>query len=180
MKDYLVQELDIFNKVAHIYMEEHLVGSWPYKDTHPYWAVFDQIANGSTPFHIKEYDKIPSIGMLYQNNTFVNGENGETFVDVNDGIANGKLIEGSNEAIVTVSPLNKVDGCLIVFMKYKNWINESYAALFAALMSNPKIIIQDNVNNEFDYLNNPELIGTIRKIPEFSDFESFYSQWEGK
>jgi hypothetical protein len=79
-----------------------------------------------------------------------------------------------------VSELNKVNGCLIVFMKYKNWVNENYAALFAALMSNPRIVIEDNVDNEFDHLNDPQLIGTSKKIPEFSDFENFYSQWEGK
>jgi hypothetical protein len=178
MKDYIIQEIDILNKVAHVSIDDYLVGSYPYKENHPYWAVFDQINNGSTPFHIKEYDKIPSIGMIYENNTFIDGEGGETFVDINDGVPNGALIEGSNEAIITLSPLNKVDGCLIVFMKYKNWVNESYAALFAALMSNPTILIEDNINNEFDYLNNLELIGTTKKIPEFSDFENFYSQGE--
>lgn len=178
MKDYIVQDIDIFNKVVKIYVENNFVGTWAYRENHPFWAVFDQINNGSTPIHIKEYNKIPSIGMTYENNIFIEGENGETFIDVNNGIPNGQLIEGSHEAIVTVSSLNKVDGCLLVFMKYKNWINENYAALFAALMSNPTIVIEDNIDNEFDYLNNNELIGTTRKIPEFSDFKSFYSQWE--
>jgi hypothetical protein len=180
MKDYTIKELDIFDKVAYVYIDDYLVGFYPYKEKHPYWAVFDQIKNGCVPIHIKQYDKIPSIGMKYEGNVFLNGENGETFMNIETAIPNGPLIEGSNEAIITVSELNKVNGCLIVFMKYKNWVNENYAALFAALMSNPRIVIEDNVDNEFDHLNDPQLIGTSKKIPEFSDFENFYSQWEGK
>ena len=180
MKDYIIKESDILDKVASVYIGEHLVDSWPYRHNKLDRSVFDQIKNGSTPIHVKEYNKIPSIGMVYENNIFIDGKDGETFMDVETAIPNGQLIENSNEAIVTVSESNKVDGCLIVFMKYKNWVNENYAALFAALMSNPTIIIEDNINNEFDQLNNPELVGTLKKIPEFSDFESFYSQWDGK
>ena len=73
-----------------------------------------------------------------------------------------------------------MDGCFIALIKYNNWVNEDFAALFAALMSEPSIVVKDNINNQFDYLNDPELIGTTKKIPELSDLEAFYSQWEGK
>jgi hypothetical protein len=180
MKDYTIKELDILNKIADVYVDDHLVGSYPYRENHPYSTVFDQIKNGSTPIHIKECNKIPSIGMIYENSVFINGENGETFMDVQTAIPNGPLIENFYEAIVTVSELNKVDGCFIALIKYNNWVNEDFAALFAALMSEPSIVVKDNINNQFDYLNDPELIGTTKKIPELSDLEAFYSQWEGK
>jgi hypothetical protein len=180
MKNYIIKQLDILDKVADVYIDDYLVGSYPYKQDHPYWAVFDQIKNGSTPIHIKEYNKVPSIGMEYENNIFVDGKNGETFVDVNDEALALALIDGSTEAIVTVSSSNKVDGSLIVFMKYKNWVNENFAALFSALTSNPIIVIKDNINNKFDFLNNLELLGTTRPVPELSDIKTFYSQWEGK
>ena len=46
--------------------------------------------------------------MEYENNIFVDGKNGETFVDVNDEALALELIDGSTEAIVTVSSSNKV------------------------------------------------------------------------
>ena len=180
MKDYIIKELDILNKVADVYIDDHLVGSYPYREDHSYSTVFDQIKTGSTPIHIQEHSKIPSIGMKYENNFFINGENGETFMDVKTAIPNGPLVENFYEAIVTVSALKKVDGCFIALIKYNNWVNEDFAALFAALMSNPTIVVRDNIDNKFDYLNNIELIGTTKKIPELSDLEAFYSQWEGK
>ena len=179
MKDYVVKESDILDKIATVYIEDHLVLSWPYRHKQNDQSVFEQIKDGSTPIHVKQYNKIPSIGMIYKDGVFTNGENGETFIDVNNGIPNGALVEGSNEAMVSVSPSGVVDGCMIVFMKYKNWVNENFAALFAALMSNPTIVIKDNYDNEFDHLNNPKLIGTIKQIPELSDFDFFYSRWEG-
>jgi hypothetical protein len=179
MKNYVIEDLDILDKVAHVYMGDHLVESIPYKKNHPYSAVFDQIKNGSKPIHIKEYNKIPSIGMIYSSGIFINGENGETFIDVENGIRGYPLIKGSSEAIVTISEFNKVDGCFVVFMKFKNWTNETFEGLFAALTSNPNIIIEDNVSNKFDYLNNIDLTGTTKKIPELSDVELFYSsRWE--
>lgn len=174
MKDYIIQETDILNKVASISIDNIFIGSWPYRGDNPNSSVFYQIKNGSNPIHVKEYNKIPSVGMLYVNNNFLDGENGETFLDVDKTIPYDKLIENSHEAIVTISETNKVDGCFVVFMKYKNWVNEEFAALFAALTSNPDITIEDNVSNKFDYLNNDELIGTVRKIPVFSDFEKYY------
>jgi hypothetical protein len=168
MISHIIKDIDIVFKTANIYIDGELVSVFAFNPDHPKRSVFNQIINGSIPIHITDYTKIPSIGMIYENGIFIEGENGENFYPSPGDDYLFKLIEGT-EAIITISAVdNKVDGGLIMLLDMFNPVEELHA-LFAALMSNPVIEI---VDTEFDSTQQLYNIGDIVNIAQWpQDFQ---------
>jgi hypothetical protein len=140
MIDYLVKEYDVPNKTAKLYIDDELVVAFDYHPQHPKKNVFDQYASGSELVHIEDFNKIPSVGMIFNGSDFTEGENGESYVLTDK--ENGFPLEQGAEAIVSVFE-NKVNGLLILLLNNLGNPVEPYISLFAALMSNPTIVIED-------------------------------------
>lgn len=166
MQEYVVKEIDIFTKQANIYMDGELVISFPYNPNHPKRCVFDQIISGSTPLHIIDWNQIPTIGMIYQDGDFLDGQNGETFLSVNEQDVGFPLCDGV-EAIVTLSSNNVVDGTLVLLINMFADVVEDWEAMFAALMSNATIIIEDYEYQGFFF--SPDQVGTTVSVPVWPD-----------
>ena len=162
MIDYLIKEYDVPSKTAKLYIDDELVVAFDYHPDHPKKNVFDQYASGSDLIHIEDFNKIPSVGMIFNGSYFIEGENGESYVLTDK--ENGFPLEEGTEAIVSIFE-NKVNGLLILLLNNLGNTVEPYISLFAALMSNPKIVIEEKEQDPI-LLNQ---VGSTISMPEYPD-----------
>jgi hypothetical protein len=162
MINYLVKDYDVPNKTAKLYIDDELVVAFDYHSQNPKKNVFDQYANGSELVHIEDFNKIPSVGMIFNGSGFIEGENGESYVLTDK--ENMFPLEEGTEAIVSVFD-NKVNGLLILLLNNLGNPVEPYISLFAALMSDPKLVIEDKEQDQILL----DQVGLTISLPEYPD-----------
>lgn len=178
MRGYVVKDIDVFTKTANIYIDGELVIEFGYHPDDPYRNVFDQMVNGSTPMHLTT-QPFPSIGMQFNGTNFIDGFNGETFIQYDPNEIPNCYLDipaFGLEAIVTLNSENIVDGVLIILGSLWGDVKTDTEMLIAALMSSPSIQITNGADPFPDF----EIAGTVIQIQELSDLEHLKPvDWQG-
>jgi hypothetical protein len=99
----------------------------------PVTDIFNPMLNGAEIVHVENSSNIPTIGMKYVNNLFVEGDNGESYYTAEQ--LNNLNVEG------IVAILDQKVVATFVIERYSNIAVERF---FAAVLSDPTVVIENN------------------------------------